>query len=103
VITFSHFLPRQDLIFSTPEERRSDPLVSRDETPTFNFTRVAGDARLDRQLRRIGSVMHVYGHQHRNRWRSVDGVLYVSNCLGTPRGIQYPLPASPEAPLLQIW
>ncbi len=29
--------------------------------------------------------MHVYGHQHRNRHREEDGVVYVSHCLGYPK------------------
>ena len=29
--------------------------------------------------------MHVYGHQHRNRDRIIDGVRYISHCLGYPR------------------
>jgi hypothetical protein len=48
----------------------------------FNFSRVAGTWALDEQIRKLGSRVHVYGHQHRNRWRSIDGVLYVSHCLG---------------------
>ena len=103
VITMSHFLPRRDLIRATPEERRADPQASIDQVPAFNFSRVAGDSRLDLQLRRVGSVLHVYGHQHRNRWRYIDGVTYVSNCVGTPGGSQYPLPAHPDRVLKRIW
>jgi hypothetical protein len=29
-------------------------------------------------------MIHVYGHQHRNRHRCIDGVLYISHCLGYP-------------------
>ena len=84
VISFSHFLPRQDLVFSDKNWRQKlnqykDPL------PQFNFTRVAGSTLIDEQLRRANAVMHVYGHQHRNRWRTEDGVLYVSNCMGYPK------------------
>ncbi len=84
VISFSHFLPRADLMRRTPLEQGRDGHGPRDPYPEFNFSRVAGCSALDDQLRRIGSSVHVYGHQHRNRWRSVDGVLYVSNCLGYP-------------------
>ncbi len=80
VISFSHFLPRQDLIFTRPEEMKGKKPV--DPHPGFNFSRVAGDAGIDRQIRQLGACIHIYGHQHRNRWRVTDGVLYVSHCLG---------------------
>jgi len=85
VISFSHFLPRADLIFSTPEERRAAGGLPGDPHPAFNFSRVAGCAGIESQVRRLGSVAHVYGHQHRNRDRLIDGVRYVSHCLGYPR------------------
>lgn len=77
VVTFSHFLPRSDLMLNTPEE---GPVA--DPNPSFNFSRVAGAKGLEAQIRKLGSVVHVYGHQHRNRDRTVDGVRYVSYCLG---------------------
>ena len=98
VISFSHFLPRQDLIRAdetddermTAERRRMG--LSELDTPRrqgamagFNFTRYAGCSTLERQLRQIGSRVHVFGHQHRNRDRTVDGVRYVSHCLGYKR------------------
>ena len=84
VVSFSHFLPRTDLIISTPEEiaasgRPPDPY------PSFNFSRVAGAKGLEKQIRMLGAAVHVYGHQHRNRDRLVDGVRYVSYCLGYSR------------------
>jgi len=84
VVSFSHFLPRQDLLFSTPREREALNLELEDRYPAFNFSRVAGTSRLEAQLRRLGSVVHVHGHQHRDRYRIIDGVLYVSHCLGYP-------------------
>jgi predicted phosphodiesterase len=80
VISFSHFLPRQELIYRTPEEE-SQTRFNTDE-PSFNFSRVAGSALLEKQIRQLGSQVHVYGHQHRNRFRHYDGIWYVSNCLG---------------------
>jgi len=85
VISFSHFLPRRELIFGTPAELAAAGIPLTDPMPRFNFSRVAGCSRLDTQIRRLGSVMHVYGHQHRNRHRTIDGVTYVSHCLGYPR------------------
>ena len=84
VITFSHFLPRQDLMFSTPEERRKTGLRG-DPFPAFNFSRVAGCAGIDRHVRAAGASIHFYGHQHRNRCRRLNGVTYISHCLGYPR------------------
>ncbi len=51
----------------------------------FKFSRVAGSTRLEARIRALGSVLHVFGHQHRNRDRVIDGSRYVSNCLGYPR------------------
>ena len=53
-----------------------------DPHPYFNFSRVAGDQRIENQIRRLKSGIHVYGHQHRNRDRTIAGVRYVSHCLG---------------------
>lgn len=77
IISFSHFLPRADLIRAAGnEKRRPDPYEG------FNFSRVAGSKLLDDQIRELGSVIHVYGHQHRNRDRVHNDVRYVSYCLG---------------------
>ncbi len=78
VLSVSHFLPRRELMF------RSPPLTSPRRSSRFNFSRVAGSTRLEAQIRALGSVLHVYGHQHRNRDRVIDGLRYVSNCLGYP-------------------
>ncbi len=80
IISFSHFLPRSDIIISTADESKIFKWPHRNER--FNFTRVAGSKLLDAQIRRLGSSIHVYGHQHRNRHRHLDGVCYISCCLG---------------------
>ena len=80
VLSFSHFLPRREVMFRSPA---APPLRAR-RAVRFNFSRVAGSSRIDAQVRAVGSVLHVYGHQHRNRDRLIDGVRYVSNCLGYP-------------------
>jgi Icc-related predicted phosphoesterase len=72
VITFSHFLPRIDLVpaFVSARNRRLDPVL--------------GSTRLERQLRELNSSIHVYGHSHINRSASIDGVTYVNNAFGYP-------------------
>lgn len=98
VISFSHFLPRQDLISASEEdimkvdeERRKLTLPALDNPRAqgsqiqFNFTRFAGSKSIEKQIRRLGSKVHVYGHQHRNRDRVIDDVRYISFCLGYPR------------------
>jgi hypothetical protein len=83
VISFSHFLPRADLMFPPQASGVRQPTVWPVRTG-FNFSRVAGTWALDRQIRKLGSCIHAYGHQHRNRWVTIDGVHYVSHCLGYP-------------------
>ena len=85
VISFSHFLPRQELIFSSSSDRVQYGGRGGDRAPRFNFSRVAGTLGIERLLRKLGSSVHVHGHQHRNRDRMIDGVRYVSHCLGYPQ------------------
>lgn len=87
VISFSHFLPRQELIFNRQytEAELANIVKQYDPYPEFNFSRVAGSTRILEQVRRLGSQVHVYGHQHRNRVRVLDGVTYVSHCMGYPK------------------
>jgi hypothetical protein len=72
IITFSHFLPRIDLVpsFVPSRHRLLDPVL--------------GSTRLERQLRQMGSRMHVYGHSHINRRIRIDGVTYINNAFGYP-------------------
>jgi hypothetical protein len=81
VVSFSHFLPRRELLFGPHIDRDR----KRDPHPEFNFSRVAGCSALDGQLRRLPARVHVYGHQHRNRNVVIEGVRYLSNCRGYPR------------------
>ncbi len=80
VLSFSHFLPRREVMFRAP----AAPPARAGRAIRFNFSRVAGSTRIEAQLRALGSAVHVHGHQHRNRDRVIDGVRYVSNCLGYP-------------------
>jgi len=95
VISFSHFLPRWDLIPMTSDEemevkseRNRQGLEAMPQrqggVAGFNFARYAGSKYLDKQIRKIGATTHIYGHQHRNRDRIIDTIRYVSHCLGNP-------------------
>lgn len=72
LITFSHFLPRIDLMpsFIPPESRTLYPVL--------------GSDLIERQLRAMSSSLHVYGHSHVNRNVVIDGVQYVNNAFGYP-------------------
>lgn len=100
-ISFSHFLPRQDLMFAAPGEAfyaAPDPARG-----LFNFSTVAGSTLIDQQVRQLGSRVHVYGHQHRNRRRCCDGVWYVSNCLGYPEERRGRVIQDPGEILQRVW
>jgi predicted phosphodiesterase len=73
VITFSHFLPRIDVMphFIPLEKRILYPVL--------------GTTRLESQLRRRGANIHVYGHSHVNRLVTIGGVKYVNNAFGYPQ------------------
>jgi predicted phosphodiesterase len=73
VISFSHFVPRPELLPPRP----------------YLFFKalpqVAGSLLIEQQLRRLQSVTHVFGHSHITRDHLIDGVRYVQNPLGYPR------------------
>jgi predicted phosphodiesterase len=72
VITYSHFLPRIDVM---PD---FIPSASRVLYP------ILGSTQLDRQLRKLDADIHVYGHSHVNRNVEIDGVTYINNAFGYP-------------------
>jgi Icc-related predicted phosphoesterase len=86
VISFSHFLPRRDL------------LPARQHLRFKNLPKVSGCARLDEQIRRLKSTIHVFGHSHINIDRVIDGVRYVNNPLLYPRER-----TAAKFPLKMIW
>lgn len=68
VITFSHFLPRMDVM--PPGRGLLNPVL--------------GSSGLERQLRRCSPRLHVFGHSHVNRCVELEGVTYVNNAFGYP-------------------
>jgi len=72
VITYSHFLPRIDVM---PARM---PGAGKFLYP------VLGSSLLDRQVRTLNARMHVYGHSHINRRVELDGVSYINNAFGYP-------------------
>lgn len=73
IISFSHFLPRVDVMPSFIRE------------PGRMLYPVLGANRLDEQIRRLGSAIHVYGHSHVNQRTTIDGTLYVNNAFAYPK------------------
>lgn len=110
VISFSHFLSRQDLMFQYGT-KMDDVFARAAQFPTnpaeagegFNFSRVAGTRALEAQVRALGSRVHIHGHQHRNRFRVEAGILYVSHCLGYKHERIKGILPQVEAGPLQVW
>jgi len=73
VMTFSHFLPRIDVI---PEYIRAR---------CQKIHPVLGSVALDDQIRLLKSSIHVYGHSHVNNQVEIDGVRYINNAFGSPK------------------
>lgn len=72
IISFSHFLPRIDVIPAYLPRRY------RYLFPVF------GSYLLERQIRRLKPQIHVYGHSHLNRHVLIDSITYVNNAFGYP-------------------
>ncbi len=72
VISFSHFLPRIDLmpIYIPPKKRQLYPVL--------------GSALLEQQIRKLAPQIHIYGHSHVNRQVFKENTLYVNNAFGYP-------------------
>jgi len=103
VISFSHFLPRQELMFSEDRQRDLERLKKYDRNPPFNFSRVAGSTFIEKQIRALKSNIHVYGHQHINRDRIIDNIRYVAHCLGYPNERSRGQVRGLEQGFKQIW
>lgn len=72
IISFSHFMPRLDLL---PQKVR---------TPDYFLNPVLGSTRLEAQIRALGAQMHLYGHFHVNADQVREGVRYINNAYGYP-------------------
>lgn len=72
VISFSHFLPRIDLMPDfIPVSKQ-------------NIYPVLGTSHLESQIQRLGSAIHIYGHSHVNTHSMKDDRLYINNAFGYP-------------------
>jgi predicted phosphodiesterase len=91
VVSFSHFLPRRDLL----------PAVER--LKFKGLPKVAGCAALDKQIRDLKSGVHVFGHSHISCDRIIDGVRYIQNPLRYPRertSVAFPIKIIADSNLL---
>lgn len=71
-ISFSHFLPRIDVM------PRFIPSFRRKLYPVF------GTSLLDRQVEKLDSNIHIYGHSHVNNRVRKNNRLYLNNAFGYP-------------------
>jgi predicted phosphodiesterase len=86
VITLSHFLPRRELLPSV-------------ESLSFKgLPLVAGAPALDRQVRALNAVIHVFGHSHIDFDQVIEGIRYVHHAFDYPREEGWS-----KEPLKQIW
>ena len=86
VITFSHFIPRSDLL--PPKEYLRISWLRN----------VSVCAALDKQIRQLNSSVHVCGHTHTTFDRVIDGVRYVQNAVRYPKERR-----TPSFPIKMIW
>lgn len=72
LISFSHFLPRLDVMpAQIPEHRR-------------RVYPVLGSDQLGRQVERLRPDIHVYGHSHVNQSVRLDGTCFINNAFAYP-------------------
>lgn len=72
-ISFSHFLPRWELLPAQAHLRFK------------GLPRVAGSAHIEEQVRALGASVHVFGHSHIPCDMELDGVRYIQQPLAYPR------------------
>ncbi|MGD9211501.1 MAG: hypothetical protein PVI90_12020, partial [Desulfobacteraceae bacterium] len=72
VITFSHFLPRIDLLpIYVPQKVKA-------------LFPVLGTSALEAQIRSLMPNIHIYGHSHLNRDIKLKNIRYINNAFGYP-------------------
>lgn len=72
VISFSHFLPRIDVMpVRIPMSKR-------------NIYPVLGSSELGAQLERLKPDIHIYGHSHVNQSIELDGIQFINNAFAYP-------------------
>ena len=86
VITFSHFIPRSDLL--PPKEYLRISWLGN----------VSVCAALDSQIRQLNSSTHICGHTHTTFDRVIDDVRYVQNAVRYPKERR-----TPSSPIKLIW
>lgn len=86
VITFSHFIPRAELL-PPPEYMRFSWLPD-----------VSICAALDAQIRKINSTVHVCGHTHTTIDKVIDDVRYIQNAVRYPKERR-----TNNVPIKEIW
>ena len=75
VITFSHFLPRIDLL-PKPMPKIIVQLQS-----------VLGCQNIEKQIRQLSSDLHIYGHLHAYQSTFFEGTRYLNSAFGYPREV----------------
>lgn len=72
IITFSHFLPRIDVMphFIPEKYKKLYPVL--------------GSSKIEKKIRELGSNTHIYGHSHINLRVKRDGLEYINNAYGYP-------------------
>lgn len=88
VLTFSHMVPRRDLLPPRHMLRHSF------------LPHVMGSTQIETALRRVGSCVHCYGHSHISMEHVIDGVRYAQNALGSPREREA---RGAQPRLLRVW
>ena len=75
IISFSHFLPRIDIMPSfIPEDK-------------YFLHAVLGTKFLELQVQQLQPIMHVYGHSHVNNEVKKGNTTYINNAFGYPREV----------------
>jgi predicted phosphodiesterase len=73
VISFSHFVPRIDLMPSYIPQK-------------FRYIYpVLGSNKIEQQIRQLKPDLHIYGHSHVNRNVVIDDIQYINNAFAYPR------------------